>query len=265
MKHEIKKSLHQADFLNKNKDLVSIIIPVYNAEKFLPYTINSALNQTYKNFEIILINDCSNDNSINIIKKYKDKRIKLLNNTKNLKVAKTRNNGIKTAKGRYICFLDADDIWYKNKLEKQIKFMKKTKCEFSFTSYEFANEDGKPNGKKVLVPKKINYSEALKNTTIFTSTVMFDMKKLEKKDIYMPNIKSEDTATWWNILKKIDYGYGLNEVLTLYRRSNGTLSSNKFEAIKRIWYLYRKHEKLNIIKSSYNFVNYAINALKRRI
>lgn len=248
-----------------NNDLISIIVPVYNAERFLDDTINTVLNQTYSNFELILINDCSTDNSVDIIKNYKDKRIKLINNKVNSKAAITRNNGIKKAKGRYICFLDSDDLWDKEKLEKQVKFMKEKDCAFSFTGYEFADEKGRPNGKKVFIPERINYKQALKNTTIWTSTVMFDMDKLSKEDIYMPNVLSEDTACWWKLLKKVDYAYGLNEVLSFYRRTNNSLSSNKITAIKRIWYLYRNIEKLSFFNSIYCFCWYALNAVKRRI
>ena len=248
------------------KDLVSIIVPVYNAEKFIDETINTVLNQTYTNWELLLVNDCSTDNSIDIIKKFKDKRIKLINNKVNSKAAISRNNGIKKAKGRYICFLDADDLWDKEKLEKQVKFMNEKDCAFSFTGYEFADENGKPNGKKVFIPETITYKQALKNTTIWTSTVMFDMNKLSKEDIYMPNVaRGQDTATWWKVLKKIDYAYGLNEILSFYRRTNDSLSANKFVALKRTWNLYRNVEHLNIFSSSYNFTIYCFNAVKRRV
>lgn len=250
------------------KVLVSIIIPVYNAESFLEDTIKSIREQTYDNWEAIFVDDCSKDNSINIIKKYQkeDKRIKLIKNKINSGAAITRNNGIDTANGRYICFLDADDKWNKEKLDKQIKFMNKNECEFSFTGYQFADKDCNPNGSIVHIPNKINYKQALKNTTIWTSTVMFDMDKLSKKDIYMPNVKSEDTALWWRILKNnVKYAYGLNETLSYYRRSSGTLSSNKFEAIKRIWNLYRNVEELNMLESSLCFVCYAFNAVRRRV
>lgn len=249
------------------KELVSIIVPVYNAELFIEDTINSVLSQTYINWELIFVNDCSTDNSEKIINRYhhRDSRIKLINNRVNSKAAISRNNGIEKAKGRYICFLDADDKWHKEKLEKQINFMQENNCAFSFTGYEFADEKCIPNGKKVFVPSKISYEQALKNTTIWTSTVMFDMNKLSKEDIYMPNVKSEDTACWWSILKKIDYAYGLNEILSYYRRTSGTLSSNKFEAIKRIWNLYRNIERLSIIKSCYCFLGYAYRAVLRRV
>lgn len=251
-----------------NDKLVSIIIPVYNASRFLEETINSIQEQTYSNWEAIFIDDCSSDNSYNLIKKYQkeDKRIKLIKNKTNSGAAVSRNNGINHAEGDYLCFLDADDKWHPEKLAKQINFMQKLNCEFSFTGYQFANEKCTPNGKIVLVPNKINYKQALKNTTIWTSTVMFDMGKLTKDDIYMPNIKrGQDTATWWKVLKKIEYAYGLNEVLSYYRRTNNSLSANKLTALKRTWNLYRNVEHLNILSSFYNFCWYCFNAVRRRV
>ena len=251
-----------------NDKLVSIIIPVYNASRFLEETINSIQEQTYSNWEAIFIDDCSSDNSYDIIKQYQknDKRIKVIKNKINNGVAISRNNGIDYVKGEYLCFLDADDKWHPEKLEKQINFMQELNCEFSFTGYQFANEKCNPNGKIVSVPNKINYKQALKNTTIWTSTVMFDMGKLTKDDIYMPNIKrGQDTATWWKVLKKIEYAYGLNEVLSYYRRTNNSLSANKLTALKRTWNLYRNVEHLNILSSFYNFCWYCFNAVRRRI
>ena len=249
------------------KDLVSIVVPVYNAARFLEDTIKTVQEQTYNNWELLLVNDCSTDNSVEMINEYikKDDRIKLFNQEKNGGAALARNRGIDEASGKYLCYIDADDLWDKEKLEKQVKFMKEKDCEFSFTGYEFADENGIPNGKKVFIPEKLDYNHALRNTTIWTSTVMFDLDKLSKEDIYMPNIKSEDTACWWRILKRIKYAYGLNEILSFYRRTAGTLSSNKFEAIKRIWHLYRKQEKLNLFKAIYCFCGYAIRAVLRRV
>ena len=251
-----------------NDKLVSIIIPVYNAASYLEETINSIQEQTYSNWEAIFIDDCSSDNSYNLIKKYQkeDKRIKLIKNKTNSGAAVSRYNGIDHAEGDYLCFLDADDKWHPKKLEKQINFMQELNCEFSFTGYQFANEKCNPNGKIVSVPDKINYQQALKNTTIWTSTVMFDMGKLTKDDIYMPNIKrGQDTATWWKVLKKIEYAYGLNEVLSYYRRTNNSLSANKLTALKRTWNLYRNVEHLNILSSFYNFCWYCFNAVRRRV
>lgn len=246
-------------------DLISIIVPAYNAEKFIGNTIDSVLNQTYKNFELIIVNDNSKDNTIKIIKEYDDKRIKLVESDINHGAAMSRNIGIKKASGRYITFIDADDYWVNDKLEKQIDFMNTMHCAFSFTGYEFADCDLNLTGKKVIVPISLNYKQALRNTTIFTSTVMFDTAIISKDDIQFPLVKSEDTALWFNILKKGYKAYGLNEILSYYRRSANTLSSNKLQAIKRMWNLYRKQQGLSLIYSAYNFIFYAINAVKRRI
>ena len=250
-----------------NSSLVSIIVPVYNAEKFIKDTFKTVMNQTYENWELLLVDDCSTDKSVKIIKEYqqKDKRIKLFLNSKNSGAAISRNRGIEESRGRYIAFLDADDLWKPKKLEKQVAFMQENDVAFSFTGYEFANADGVPNGKKVYIPAKLTYKQALKNTTISTITVMFDMTKLAKRDVYMPNVKSEDTATWWNILRSGEVAHGLNEILSFYRRSANTKSSNKFTAIKQTWHLYRKQQSLGLLYSSYCFVFYALNAVLRRV
>ena len=142
-----------------NEDLVSIIVPVYNAEEFINDTIKTVQDQTYKNWELIMIDDCSTDRSTEQILKYKSDKIKLIKLKKNSGAAICRNTGTKEAKGRYIAFLDADDLWKKEKLEVQLKFMKDKKCAFSFTGYEFADKDGVGNGKIVKVPEKINYKQ----------------------------------------------------------------------------------------------------------
>ena len=248
-----------------SRSLVSIIIPVYNAEKFINDTINTVLNQTYENWELILVDDCSADKSVEVINKYLNHKIHVYKLEKNSGAAIARNTGIKAAKGKYICFLDADDLWEKDKIEKQVKFMKENNCAFSFTGYEFTDSNGNPNGKKVYVPDKINYKQAIKNTIICTITVMFDMDKLNKDDIYMPNVKSEDSATWWKVLKKVDYAYGMKEILSYYRRGIQTKSSNKFKVIFQTWDLYRNVEHLNFAYSVYCFVCYIIHAILRRI
>lgn len=247
-------------------DKISIIIPIHNASRYLAEAINSVKAQTYRNWELILVDDHSTDDSAKIARKFaRSKKIRLIEQSSGLSgAAQARNAGIKAATGRYLCFLDADDLWEPEKLAKQIAFMQKGGYAFSFTGYEFANETGGGTGKIVRVPGKINYADALKNTTIFTSTVMFDLTKLNKRAVMMPTVKSEDTATWWKILKVVD-AYGLDEPLSLYRRHNHTLSSNKFEAIRRIWNLYRKVERLSIFESFSNFCGWSVNAVRRRV
>ena len=247
-------------------DLVSIVIPVYNAEKFIEETITCVTNQTYPNWELLLVNDGSTDKSAALIEKAanQDERIRVFH-LEGGGAAKARNTGTENANGRYLAFLDADDLWEKDKLEKELDFLKKTDAAFVFTGYEFADENGRGTGKIVRVPEKLSYGEALKNTTIFTSTVMFDMQKTGRELLYMPQIKSEDTALWWKVLRTGFPAYGLDENLVKYRRAGKTLSSNKLEAVRRIWNLYRKAEGLSVLKSCYYFVFWAFNAVARRV
>mgnify|MGYP004556611999 FL=1 len=250
-----------------NADMVSIVVPVNNAERFLPETIGLVQKQTYRDWELILVDDCSSDNGAAIVRQYAkdDTRIRLIQQEVNAGAARSRNLGISQANGRYLCFLDADDIWTSQKLEKELAYMKEKKAAFVFTGYEFADAKGEGLGKIVHVPETISYEQALKNTTIFTSTVMIDRDKIADTDIYMPQIASEDTATWWHILKKYQIGYGLDENLVRYRRTEGTLSSNKLVAIQRIWGLYRRQEKLSWCKSIYCMFFWAFRAVLRRV
>ena len=238
---------------------VSVIVPIYNSRKYLKDCFNSIVNQTYKNLEIIAINDCSSDKSLKVVKKYKDKRIKIINLKNNNGVAFARNKGIEEATGDYICFIDSDDYWNLKKIEKQVKFMKDNDYTFIYSDYEYLKINGKRH--RVYVPKSITYKEALKNTTIFTSTVMFNMKYLKKEDIYMPLIKrGQDTACWWQVLKKGITAYGINEVLSIYRVGEKSISSNKLKAIIRTWKIYLFIKKyiitfvifLMLLKGDYN-------------
>lgn len=241
---------------------VSIIIPVYNSSKYLKQCIDSVINQTYKNLEIIIIDDNSSDNSTEIINKIKDNRIKLVSNKKNKGVANTRNIGIKKATGSYICFLDSDDYWHNDKIKKQVDFIEKNNYTFIYSSYIYLRGNDKHIAK---VPKKLTYKKALKNTAIFTSTVMFNMEHLNKKDIMMPIIRmGQDTATWWQILKKGIVAYAIDEPLVIYRVGNKSLSSNKIKALKRTWKLYLR-EDINLFMKIYCFICYLFNAIKRRI
>ena len=244
---------------------VSIIIPVHNSRRFIADTIQSVRGQTFSDYELILVNDASEDDSLEIIKAYAGEHTKIIDLTEPHGAAGARNAGIEEAEGRYITFLDADDLWEPEKLEAQLKFMENLHCAFSFTGYEFADENGLSIDKIVRVPRKLTYSQALKNTTIFTSTVMFDTHEIPVGLIHMPDVPSEDTATWWKILKNGYAAYGLDRPLTLYRRSSGTLSSNKKTAIKRIWNLYRNVEHLSLPGSIWCFCFYAFHAVWRRL
>ena len=247
-------------------EYTDIIMPVYNCEKYIKKAIESVKKQTNKNWRLIIIDDLSTDNTIkeinNSIKDIKEK-VLLLKSDKHNGVAKTRNIGIEKSTNRYIAFLDADDQWKEDKLEKQIDFMKKNKYSFTYTQYTYLKDEKEKKVKTF--PNSLNYKQALKNTYILTSTVMIDTAQITKEYIYMPNVESEDTATWWNILKKGYIAKGLKENLTIYRITKKGLSSNKFKNLKRTWNLYRKQEKLSFIKTIYYFTNYIINAIKKRI
>lgn len=246
--------------------LVSIVTPVYNAERFIKETIDSVISQTYSNWELILVDDCSSDSSADIISEYikKDDRIKYIKNEVNSGAAVSRNNGIEASKGQYIAFVDSDDVWENEKLEKQLEFMKKNSYPFTFTSYRYVLEDGTITDKTARAIEKINYNGLLKNTVIGCSTVIID--RMIVGDFRMPLLRrGQDTATWLQILKKIDYAYGLDIPLVNYRKVSNSISSNKFKALKRTWNIYRNVEHLGIIKSSYVFCCYAFNAVMRRM
>ncbi len=249
---------------------VSIVIPVYHLEKYIRTTMECVLAQTYSDWEMVLVEDGGNDRSGEIIEEFiaekgMQDRIRLIHQKDEFGAAAARNTGVRESKGRYIAYLDVDDVWLPEKLEKELSFMRAMDAGFVFTGYEFADADAVGNGKVVRVPETLNYKQALKNTTIFTSTVMFDTEKIPREKLMMPKIKSEDTALWWRLLREGNLAYGLDENLVLYRRPGKSLSSNKLEAIRRIWMLYRKAEHLNVFASAYNFVFWAFRAVARRI
>ncbi|MFW6271393.1 MAG: glycosyltransferase family 2 protein [Bacillota bacterium] len=240
-----------------NKYLISIITPIYNSKEFISETIESVLSQSYNNWEIIIVDDCSTDNGVNIVKKYQknNDRIKLIELEKNSGAAIARNTAIKNANGRYIAFLDSDDLWHPDKLKKQIQFMQKNDYAFTYTNYQKMTESGELTNEIVKSPSKLDYEKALHTNYIGCLTAIYDTKKLGK--LYMPEIrKRQDYGLWLKILKQVD-GYGLDENLAYYRVRNNSVSSNKLNLIKYNWKLYRKIENLSIFESSY-YIFYTI-------
>jgi len=236
--------------------LVSIITPVHNAASHVEETIDSILNQTFEDWELILIDDFSTDNGVEILKKYeqRDGRIRVLENDNNEGAAITRNRGIRAAKGRYIAFLDSDDLWLPNKLEKQLAFMQENDYAFTYSSYYIFQEDSEKGIMKV--PKKVTHNEILKTCSIGCLTVMYDTDKLGK--MLMPIIsRRQDFALWLKILKEIPYAYGIQEPLARYRLRNDSISGNKFKAASYQWRVYREFEHLNFFQASYYFLHYS--------
>lgn len=242
---------------------VSIITPSYNAEKHLIHTIESVLAQSYESWEMLIVDDCSPDNANELIKSYvaKDSRIQLIKLEKNGGAAVARNTAIEAATGRFIAFLDSDDLWMPNKLEKQVQFMLDQDIAFSFSAYEKIDEKGVPfDG--VSVPNKISYKQLLKTNVIGCLTAMYDVEKLGK--VYMPvNTKREDFATWLAILKQVDYAYGMPDVLAQYRVYASQSSAKKTKMAKENWRLYRDIEQLGVLKSAYYFSHYALRGVLR--
>lgn len=243
--------------------LVSIVTPVYNAERTIEDTITSVINQTYKNWELILIDDNSIDSSFQIIQKYLeiDDRIKyyLLKNNGGAAVA--RNYGIAKAQGRYLAFLDSDDIWLEQKLEKQLIQVKLNKP-FIYTAFKMIDETDKIIKNQISVPQKVTYNYLLRNTVIATSTVLLDREILG--EFTMPLRRSgQDYATWLMLLRKIKIAYGIDEVLVLYRKSRVSLSSNKLKSIKQVYSIQIKDENINPLVAIVNTICFCLHAFKK--
>lgn len=243
-----------------NDTLVSIIIPSYNASKYIKETIESVLNQTYQNWEMIIIDDDSNDTSRDIIEQYieKDKRIKPLYNEKNIGAAQSRNKGIELSKGEYIAFLDSDDLWLPNKLKQQIQLMQEENILLSYTSYYTINEESETIN-TFFVKKKVTYTDMLKTSTIGTLTTVYNADKLGK--IYFENIGHEDYVMKLQILKQIPFARGIIEPLAKYRIHSQGLSNNKLHTALWQWHIYRKIEQLSLFKSMYYFIHYAYHGI----
>lgn len=249
--------------------LVSIITPSYNSEDFISQTINSIINQTYTNWELLITDDCSTDETVAVITKYifLDKRIKLYKLKNNLGSATARNNSISFSKGLFIAFCDSDDIWLPCKLDTQLQFMILNKISFCFTAYEVINDKGLPIN--ILVDSKQNgfftYNNMLKKkATLGCCTVM--LKKTSFTGLLeMPNIRiGQDYAFWLKLLKNSNhFAYILPKVLSRYRISPNSISRNKFKKAKKQFFIYRKIENINFIKSIYYFLFYALRAIFR--
>lgn len=247
---------------NRNP-LISVITPAYNAERFIQETIQSVLDQTYSNWEMIIVDDCSTDRTVELAKSYseKDNRIKVIQLEENSGSAVARNVAMANASGTYIAFLDSDDLWFPEKLEKQLHFMQEKDIAFSFTKYVRMEEDGTIKDAISRAPESVGYHDLMKHCVIGCLTVMIDREKVG--NLKMVNIRTRQDYAYWLAITKMGFrAYGLPEVLAKYRSVENSISSNKVKAAKRQWYVYRHVEKQPLLKSVYYFLHYATKGIR---
>ena len=235
--------------------LVSVITPTFNCGAYILETIRSVQAQTFDNWEMIIADDCSTDDTKEIVGQAceKDPRIKYVRLKTNSGTAVARTEAMKLAKGNYMAFLDSDDLWKPEKLEKQLAFMEENRYPFTATAYEKIDESGRKLNKIVNVIDRTSYNRLLLDCPIGNSTVMYDVDKMGKFEV--PNIKKRnDDALWLKMLKQEKYIYGLHEVLMEYRVRSNSISSNKLSLVKYHWKLYREIEHLSVLRSAFHIV-----------
>lgn len=235
-------------------------------EKFIASSIQSVCNQTFNDWELLIVDDASSDKTAEIVSRYKDSdnRIRFASKSLHSGIAATRNQAISMAKGQYLAFLDADDVWHPDKLEKQLDFMKTRNIGFSYSAYNWIDEAGNELGKTILTAGDLNYNDYLHNTIIGCSTVMVDTNITGP--ISVPGFRtSEDAATWLNILKKGFKAYALSEILVSYRIRRKSASSNKIKSACDLWKVYRQQEKLTFFTATESFLSYAYHSIKKRL
>jgi glycosyltransferase involved in cell wall biosynthesis len=256
-----------SDRAHVKKDLVSIITPVYNSEKYIGETIESVLAQTYSNWEMLIVDNGSTDHSLDIIYQYaaKDARIKVFQQTKkNGFPSYTRNMAIEEAQGKYIAFLDSDDVWYPEKIAIQLAYISDhPDCHIICTSYEKVNKEGVSDN-RVVKPRMItNYIQLLKTNSIGNLTGMYNQEKLGK--CFQKPIFHEDYLMWLTLLKKGEVAHGIDEVTAKYRIHNRSVSSSKLKVIRAQWYIYRQELNLNFFYATYFFTCYTYYGIKKHL
>ncbi|AQA01858.1 glycosyl transferase [Mycobacterium sp. MS1601] len=246
---------------------VTVITPTYNSETYIKATIQSVQAQSMGDWEMVIVDDRSTDGTCELVKQLaqSDQRIRLINQRENLGAGPARNRAVENARGRFIAYLDSDDIWFPEKLERQVEFMSTNGYGFTCTSYEVIDNQGVPLNKKIRMLPKANYTDFLTTNLLQTVGIMVDTEIVDKELLRMPAIKRrQDAATWLQILKAGHVNHGMTEVLGQYRRTTSSLSSNKIMAARGVWSLYREVEKLPLWFSCYCFVRYAVLAVWKR-
>lgn len=240
---------------------ISIITACYNSEKYISDTIDSVLSQTYPYWEWFIIDDCSTDASIKIIESCKDDRIKLIKLTENKGAAIARNYGINQASGRYISFIDSDDIWFSTALEEKIKFLQENKEFAVYSSYKRVNEKLEPCLHDFIAEDNVSFDRLLQNCPVFLSTLMYDSEKIGK--INFPDVyRREDYAMILNLSKKTKIR-AINKPLVIYRIRHNSYSRNKWLMFKLQFFVYYNFLQLSLYKSFYYTIQWAFNGLKK--
>tara|TARA_B100000035_G_C20907460_1_gene512313 strand:- start:94 stop:861 length:768 start_codon:yes stop_codon:yes gene_type:complete len=243
----------------KEKTKIDIILPNYNSSQFIDETINSILRQSYKNWKLIIVDDFSDEKTKDKLKKFsKYSKIKVHFMNKNRGAGFCRNLAINRSKSTYLAFIDSDDVWKKNKLKNQIKFMKKNNYQFSYTNFETFGL----KKKRVKNPSKLNYSSFLRNTSIATSTMVIKRKVLGNIKFTKTKI-CEDYYFKCRLLKKVKFAYCLNQYLTKYRIRKNSLQSNNLRNFYWIWKINKEFNKLNFLSNFISLFNISVNSLKK--
>lgn len=245
--------------------LVSVITPVYNAGKEIGKTLESIFNQTYKNIEIVLVDDCSKDNSRDVIEQYKENHPEIVYfcQPTNKGAGVARNKALELAKGQFVAFLDADDMWHPEKIEKQLELLRKKNGAFSYTAIQMVDQNDQIVKTKRKVKEQVNYKFLLHNTMIATSTVVIDRTKLG--DFRMPLRRGgQDYATWLMLLRDGTIAYGIDEALEDYRVGNkDSLAGTKGKSVKQVWEIQTQDEGINKISAAFNVFCFCVNAAKK--
>lgn len=247
------------------KNRVSVIVPVYNAEKHIGKALKSVFAQTYRNIEIVMVDDQSTDHSSEIIKQYQKEYsyITYYLLDRNMGAGAARNKALELACGQYVAFLDADDLWHPQKVEKQVKLLKDKNGAFSYTAIQMVDGDGKVVKTKRKVREQVDYKFLLHNTMIATSTVMIDRMKLG--DFRMPLRRGgQDYAAWLMLLRDGTVAYGIDEALGNYRIGNrDSLAGKKSRSIRQVWEIQTQDEQIGKISAAYNLCCFVVNAAKK--
>lgn len=243
---------------------VSVIIPTYNSEKYLEKTVSSVLAQTYKDIEIVLVDDCSKDSTREVIERISrvDKRVKFIFQKKNGGAAVARNTGINYAEGRYIAFLDSDDTWEPNKIEKQIAILNEGKP-FVFCAYDTVDENGTQIKGKIKIKETVSYRDLMTKTYISTPTVIYD--RFFYRDVEMPLRRTGQDYAFWLVLLKMSDAVGIDEPLVHVTRRGGSLSKNKLQSLRDVYEVQTRYEGISKAKAGYHTIRYLFYALKKKL